>query len=428
MASQVFDLKRLKRSFLGLSGLYMLGIPLMLAANIVLARTLSVAEFGIFGFAISVATVLAIPVASGMPMLLTREIAGYVRSENWSAYRGLVISAYSWVAATCVLIGVGGALWWLLTPNGLELHILIAFLLVPFMGMSAVRNGILKGLGRPNLAEGMVQVAQSALLVLCYLCLMALSLSSAVTALWWYLSITVVIVILTSWVLIRVQPTQVSESKISWDDFPRWRRSVLPFALMSAAAILNSQIAVLLLGFTGQEEAVAQMRVAERGAQLITFPLHLINMVLGPYFVQALHDGDRQKLRSIARTSVLLTSAISFPASLVFLFFGENILGWTFGQYYADQSYMPLVILIFGQLITVALGSGSVLLAMSGHQVLVMVGSFLSLAIVAVIVGFLGASLGSTGAAIGVAIGMVFGQTLYYFAVRRIHKVSPGVI
>jgi len=428
MTSQVLDLQRLRRSFFGVSGLYMLGIPLMLLANIILARTLSVAEFGTFGFVISMATVLAIPVSSGLPMLLTREVAGYVKSTNWPAYRGLVISAYSWVAVTSSVIGVGGALWWLLAPNGLDLHVLIALLLVPLMGMIAVRNGILKGLGRPGLAEGMVQVTQSALLVLCYLWLMAMSLSSAVTALWWYLSITVVIVILTSWVLIRAQPTHTLGGNVAWDDFSRWRRSVLPFALMSAAAVLNSQIAILLLGFTGQEEAVAQMRVAERGAQLITFPLHLINMVLGPYFVQALHDGNRQELRSVVRTSVLLTSAISFPAGLVFLFFGESILGWTFGQYYGDQSYLPMVILIFGQLITVALGSGSVLLAMSGHQVLVMVFSFLSLAIVAVIAGFLGTFLGSIGAAIGVSIGMIFGQTLLYFAVRRIHGISPGLI
>ena len=102
------------RSFLGVSGLFLMGIPMMILANIVLARTISVAEFGTFGFAMAPATVLAIPVAGGLPMLLTREVAAYSQNKDWAAYRGLVVAAYGWVAAMCGLIALGLLGWWLL--------------------------------------------------------------------------------------------------------------------------------------------------------------------------------------------------------------------------------------------------------------------------------------------------------------------------
>ena len=160
-----------------MSGLYLLGIPMMLLANIVLARTLSVAEFGTFGFAIALATVLAIPVAGGLPMLLTREVAAYSQNKDWAAYRGLVVAAYGWVAAMCGLIALGLSGWWLVARDLPAGPLLVTVLLVPFLGLNGVRAGILKGLGRPVMAEAPPQLLQPALMILGYLGLAWLGLS-----------------------------------------------------------------------------------------------------------------------------------------------------------------------------------------------------------------------------------------------------------
>ncbi|MBS0124932.1 oligosaccharide flippase family protein [Thetidibacter halocola] len=427
MASQVFDLRRLRRSFLGVSGLYLLGIPLMLLANIVLARTLSVAEFGAFGFAISLATVLAIPVSGGLPMLLTREVATYSQKTDWPAYRGLIVAAHRWVAAISAVIALGLLTWWL-TAGGVPTGpLLIGFLLVPFLGLNGIRAGILKGLGRPMLAEAPTQILQPALMILGYLGLAWLGLSSAIHAMWWYLCVVIVVFGLASVMLWQVQPSQVHGAMSDLGDLPRWRRSILPFVLMSAATVLSTQIAVLLLGFSGQEEAVAQMRVAERGAQMVALPLTFINSILGPYFVQAMTAQEAGALRRITLQSARLTLAASLPVALILVLFGRSLIGWTFGAPYDALSYLPMATLIAAQVLSVALGNGGMLLAMGGHERQTLYSLVLSLAVNAMLCLLLIGTYGAMGAAIGAAAGIVTAKLYVYVVVRRLFGFSSGV-
>lgn len=423
-----FDSVALTRSFLSVSGLYLLGIPLLLLANIVLARSLSVNEFGVFGFVIALATVLAIPVSGGLPMLLTREVAGYSQKAEWAAYRGIVFTAYGWVAAICAVIALGLSGWWLLTGDLRGGQLLVAFLLVPFLGLNGVRVGILKGLGRPLMAEAPSQVLQPVLMILGYLSLAGLGLSSAMNALSWYLCVVIAVFGIASLLLWRVQPPAVHEATSDLADLPRWRRSILPFVLVSAATVLGTQVAVLLLGFAGQEEAVAHLRVAERAAQLVSLPLAFINTILGPYFVQAMNSGEDGALRRIVRQSVWLTLAVSLPVALILVLFGRNLLGWTFGEPYDVEVYLPMVVLIGAQLISVMLGHGGMLLAMGGHERQTLIGQLLSLTTILVMCWILIEPFGALGAAMAAGFGLVTSQMFFYVMVRRRYGISSGII
>lgn len=424
----VFDLQRLRRSFLGVSGLFMLGIPLSILANIILARTLSVAEFGTFGFVIALATVLTIPVSGGLPMLLTREVAGYVRLKLWSDYRGLVVSAYRWIAWLSFLIGMGYLCWSALSNRIPNTQILIAFLLVPFLGLNGVRNGILKGLGRPVMAEAPTQIMQPILMILGYLALAGLGLSSATNVLWWYFAAVVAVFILASAILWWVQPDGVHNTTSDLRDLPRWRKAILPFAMMSAVTVLSTQIAVLLLGFFGQDEAVAQMRVAERGAQLVVLPLILLQTIIGPYFVQVADTGDRSELRQIARHSARLAMVASLPVAVMLLTFGRSLIGWTFGAPYDTEAYLPMVILISAQLLSVTLGDGGYMLAMRGHEKQTLYSMLLYVGVTITLCVLLITPLGVVGAAIAAASGIVAAKLYVYTIVWRRFSFSSGIL
>lgn len=417
----------LVRNFLSVSGLYLLGIPLLLLANIVLARSLSVHDFGVFGNAIALATVLAIPVSGGLPMLLTREVAGYCQNAEWSAYRGLILASYIWVTATCVVIALGLLVWWLLVGDLSAGPVLVAILLVPFLGLNGVRLGILKGLGCPLMAEAPQQILQPALMILGYLGLSWLGLSTAMSVLWWYLCVVIVVFGIASLFLWRVQPSDVRVARIKVDDLPRWRRAILPFIIMSAATVLSTQVAVLLLGFAGREEAVAHMRVAERGAQLVALPLTFINTVVGPYFVQAMKSDEASALRRVARQSARLTLAASLPVALVLLLFGDVLISWTFGAPYDVLSYPPMVILIVAQIVSVVLGNGGMLLAMGRYERQTLYSVVLSLAVVVALCALLIEPYGAVGAAVAAGAGVLAAKLYVFLAVRRHFAISSGI-
>lgn len=423
-----FDLKSLKRSFVGVAGISLVGIPLMLLANIVLARTLTVAEFGIFGFVVALATILAIPTSAGLPMLLTREVAGYSQKGDWSSYRGIVRSAHAWVIAATLLVGVGLAAWWaFVSPDG-GTPSLVALVLIPILGFTSIRTGILKGLGRPMLAEAPVQILQPLVLVAGYLGLAWFGYSTASKALWWYALTSMTICALAAVALRYVVSKRSRGVTPNLSESPRWRKALVPFALISAATVLSAQIAILLLGFFGQQEGVALLRVAERGAQLVAFPLAFVASILGPYVVNAMNSGRSEDLAKVARLSARLSLAISLPVALALLLFGEWLIGLTFGAPYDQLSYEPMAILIGAQIFSVLLGNGGVLLAMAGQERATVYGLLLGIIAISLCGILLVETHGAVGGALAAGSGIAVSKLYFFIAVRRRLGISSAII
>lgn len=409
-----------------------MGIPLLLLANVVLARTLSVADFGIFSFVLSLASVLAIPVAAGMPMLLTREVANYHKKNNWPAYRGILKVAYSWVVLATIGLGFAFVILKIFSENVHTQQLLIMFLLVFLSGLNAIRIGFLKGLGRPVLAEAVAQIFQPSFMIMGYIALAWFGLSAATQTLWWYLLVLCFAFVLNSIIFWKAQPEQARCTQIEIIDFQRWKKLILPFALMSGANVMSTQLAVLMLGFSGMVEVAAQMRVAERGAQMVVFPMMIINNFIGPYFIESLKayndTGETNPMRCLVRQSVWLTLAVSVPVALVLIVFGKPLLAWSFGMPYDMQSYQPMVILICAQLISVSLGNPGMLLAFGGYEKQTLYSLLLSLILIFGASALLIAPYGATGAAISVGAGIIIAKLYAYFMFRRCYGISTGIV
>ena len=423
-----FDLHSLKRSFFGVAVISLVGIPLMLLANIVLARTLTVADFGTFGFVIALATVLAIPTSAGLPMLLTREVASYSQRGDWSSYRGIVRSAHAWVIAATVMVGVGFAAWWVLVRPDNANTLPAAFVLIPIFGFTSIRTGVLKGLGRPMLAEAPVQILQPLVLVAGYFGLAWFGYSTASNALWWYALTSMVICVLAAVALRHILSKRSRGVAPNLSERPRWCKALVPFALISASTVLSAQTAILLLGFFGQQEAVALLRVAERGAQLVAFPLAFVASILGPYVVNAMNSGRSEELANVARLSARLSLATSLPVALVLLLSGEWLIRVTFGAPYDQLSYEPLVILIGAQIFSVLMGNGGVLLAMAGQERETVYGLMSGIIAILICGVLLIESHGAVGGALAAASGIAVSKLYFFVAVRRRLGFSSAII
>lgn len=383
------------------------GIPLAMLANIVLARSLSVSDFGVFAFTISLVTVLAIPVNGGLPVLLTREVAGYASTGNWPAYKGLVFAAHKWVIVIAIIVGICLLGWWLVIGRTQTQPLLFAIVILPFLGFNGIRSGILKGLGQPILSETPVSLIQPALLLVGYLGLAGLGLLTLANSLWWYVVVSLGVCLIGVIFLLRVQPAEVGRISLDTTDRQRWQKAMLPLTMLSAATTFTAQIAILLLGALGDSESVAHMSVAQRAAQLVVLPLMVMNSVVAPNFVNALQSGARDQLRSVAQYSARLTFAVALPVATIFALFGRPILGLTFGPDYGVSAYMPMLILVMAQLLSAAVGASGYLLTISGHERLSLVGQVLGVIALAAITIVLAPEYGAVGAACGAAAGIL---------------------
>lgn len=410
-----------------MSGVYIVSALLLLLTNIVLARMLSVAEFGAFSFAISLATVLTIPVSAGVPMLLTREIATYAQNGEWPACRGLIVASHMWVLLISSVMGLGMLTWWEMSSKVPGVQLLIAFLLVPFIGLNSIRNGILKGLGRPVLAELPTQVMQPAIMIVGYLALAVLSMASATNALWWYLAVVAVTFGAASVMLILVRPKSLIGLAGDVHDLPRWRKTIVPFMLMGATAVLSTQVAVFVSGILGEEEVVAYLRVAERGAMMVIMPFHVLSAIVGPHIVQAVKSRNIGVQKQVARHSARLMFFTALPVMVTILVGGTYIIKLLFGAPYDQFSYIPLVIIAVSQVAAMSFGHAGMFLTMSGRESLSLASQLIALLVSTSACLLLIGDYGAVGAAIGVAAGVVTSTTISVALVRYHFGFIPGI-
>ena len=422
--------RSLRGAFIGVAGVYVFGLPLTFFSQILLARLVSVEDFGAFGFALSIAALASIPVAAGLPMLLTREVSGYLQAGNISKYRGLVRRAHHWVAITSIALFPIFPLLTLFdfTEGSSKSEFILIGFLVPLFGLNSIRSGIMKGLGHASISEGPTQVLQPLLLIAGYLVLSSLGLLTLLSALGWYFVSNLIVFLVSYAILLVMQPSSTRLIRPNYDDQRRWLRAILPFAAMSMVWSVSAQLGVLLLGILSDNEAVAAMRVAERGAMLISFPLMFINATIGPHIVAQFEQNESDKLQYTLRFGARLAVIAALPILAVLTIAGRSLLSITFGEEYSDIAYGPMMVLVLGQMISILLGPAGILLVMTGLERLNLVIQLVALAFFLMTTVLLIGELGALGAAIGAAVHVVLASILAYWAALKRRKLRTSII
>lgn len=343
---------------------------LALPLAIVLARTLGPEGYGVYAFALSLVTLLAIPAQMGLPTLLVREIARYQQRREWGLLRGMLTRANQWALAISVFLGLAAA-GIALSPWGfVEQHQLQTFawalVLLPLIALGNLRGAALRGLHRvvqgllPGLLlrPGVLLASVGAAAVLGILTPpLAMALHAAAAALAFAIG----------WLLLlRCLPRQVRKSRPVYDT-TNWAHSLLPLSLLAGMQVLNSQTGVVMLGLLGAAQDVGLYRIAVQGATLVTFSLTAINLVIGPHIAQLYASGDRRRLQKLITRSARVALLSALPVATLFIFFGDAFLALVFGAPF-QPAHAALAILCVGQLFSAATGSVALILNMTGHE------------------------------------------------------------
>ncbi len=89
-------------------------------------------------------------------------------------------------------------------------------------------------------------------------------------------------------------------------------------------------------------------------------------LIVAPIMSRLYIKGDKERLRLIVNKAVRLSFALSLPIGGIFLTVGSDILN-IFGHDFILANG-ALMILVVGKLISIALGSGGLLLGMTGYE------------------------------------------------------------
>ena len=204
--------------FLRLSSVFALGIPLMILANIILARGLPAADYGRYSLFLSVAAIMAVPAVNGFPLLMMREVAAYVHERKAAGYRGLMRSATIWTGVYTALLMAGALVYVIVRQGGTFAAPVVAALLVPLMSFEAISRGALQGFGKAPAASLPIQVIKPTLLILGFALLAWLGRLSTNVALAWYFVVSIFVQIGLLAMLRRARPSWLGGAFADYSD------------------------------------------------------------------------------------------------------------------------------------------------------------------------------------------------------------------
>ncbi len=396
-----------------------------------LGRVLGPDGYGIYSFTISILLLLAIPIQAGLPHLIVREVSKLKEAKNWSTLKGLLrwrtylIISYSFVVIVLLLVLVKFDL----VKYG-EVDALIAgALLIPGGALLATQGASLRGLGLVVIGQVPNNIVRHGILIL-----------FVSTIIWFFpiegLSAEHIIVLqvistllaffIGSYILSKLIKKRGMGSAVSIMNQSTWFRTVYPLSLLAGFQVINSYADVLVLGFFRTNEEVGIYRIVAQTVGLITFGLFAINQVMHPQFAKMFASGEFKKLQRLVTSGTRMIFLVAIPPALVFLFWGEGVLGLLFGVEYKIGS-IALSILVVGQLVNAAFGSVGALLNMTGHEKDTVKGVMIAALLNVFLNILLVPELGMTGAAISTSCSMiVWNVILRSFVKKRLNIETLG--
>ncbi|MEG3663271.1 lipopolysaccharide biosynthesis protein [Celeribacter halophilus] len=336
------------------------GTVLWLLFSIVVARNLSVEEFGLIFFVINVIMTGGTVAIAGYDVTVLRFGARFWRDEEKQEFRNLFSEAQQAVivvGSIVTLALVVGVLAGLDTPvtHGMPIAIFVGGAITA-IGLMSVERDVLR-------AGGKLQEALFAFSIIRALVPLILT---TIAWLWGVLNTSVIFVAYLTALL----------AALAWG---RWRigKLELPPKRTAPAQYLKVALAIwpgnaglvafqgapaIVIGLAGGLGAAGLFIAAQRIAQLGTFLTDAVRTAVGPNLAQA--DGKGQQ-EAVTHASFLM--AISGLLGICFLLSLGWVLLWMFGPEY--RSALPvLLVLLVGQLSWTVLGPTALVLNMFGEE------------------------------------------------------------
>jgi O-antigen/teichoic acid export membrane protein len=414
---------QLGRETLGSMSLKLANVGLSFITTVFLARLLSPSDYGMYTLVYAMVSLLFVPSEFGLPTLVVRETARGMLNQDYASVKGV----WRWtrrtttlISLTLVVVTLVGI--WLfkdsLTSQRLK-TLLWGLALVPLIALGDLRGAALSGLHRvaiSQLPEFLVRPGIFALLLV-IVALDGNSSLSAPLAMALYVISSASAFGIGAWLLWRATPLQVRDVLPSYNN-RLWLLNALPLALIGGLQLINQQASFLIQGFFLPDAAIGIYRIASQVALLASFGLMTINLVLTPRFATLFAQGDMKTLQYLVTASARVILIINIVLTVGFIVWGKLFLFLAFGSPY-ETAFIPLVILLVGQLINSGMGSVGLLLNMSGHERETARGLIVAALLNVILNLLLIPRWGINGSSFAASISLIIWNVLLWLAVRK---------
>lgn len=207
---------------------------------------------------------------------------------------------------------------------------------------------------------------------------------------------------------------------------PRWRRMGLTMLAVAGSRLFMNRTDIIMLGALQDASLAGTYALASRMALAVGLPLMAANSIAAPLYAERHASGDRDRLQGLVTFATRSVTAAAFVTALVVLGTAPWVLRW-FGPVFGT-AYVPLVVLVVGQLVNAACGAVGFLLAMTAYeQVAARVTVLATIANVA-LNALLIPAFGQTGAAAATLVAGAAWNLILVWQVRKSLGIHPTLL
>ena len=396
-------------------------LGLGMVATLLLTRTLTVSQVGIYSWALAWMSIFQMAGSVGFDRLVVREVAAAGSTQDGRRLASVVRTANLVVGcASGLIVLVGGVLGALAVAADSRDAFLIAAAITPICALSAVRQGVVQGAGR----VGLSRFPEDVLRPIAFVVLLAAGLSAAddlqtaAGAMGLQAGAVGVSFAAGVWIqhrtLRRWRPTHMGQPRV---DAIAWIRQAAPLGLVAGLGVALLQIDVVLLGLLSDSTSVGVYAVSVKVALFVGLAEWAANAAFLPLAARLYALADATRLRLATQLASAGALAGTLILALPLLIVPQRILS-LFGPAFESGS-VELRLLGSAWLVSALGGLNGSLLAMTGRTTSVVRGSAIALAVnVAANIALI-PMLASKGAAISWVLTLTVWNVYLAVVVRR---------
>lgn len=381
--------------------------------TILLARALNTAEYGSYIFALSVLTILAIPIQSGLPELIVREASAADGAGDHGRVKGILIRAFQFSLVLPILMMT---IWLLIVfafPQAFDAFpetslISLAIFALPALALLAVIGAALRAF-QVYFAGQVLGLLLSRLLNLVLLVAVVslpffgtLTATSAISV---YILAAAGTLIVATYVLYKQKGRNWFALKARFET-RKWAKGILPLSLIAGLQIIVSKTDIVMLrGLLGPSD-VAIYHVASQFGNLVLIAKSGVLMVAGPRMARLYADANMPRMQVELSQAARFVFLSGLPIAVVLILFGRPLLNFAFGPEFSD-AYTTMVIIAVGYLALSLFGTIDTLLKMTNRENVVLKSIAIAIVLNIALNAILIPSYGTAGAAVASAVSML---------------------
>lgn len=410
---------------------WLAGAAATFLVGVIMARGLGPANYGIYGTAVAIATLLGVPAQMGLPPLATRDFAAAEgrgdAAGQWQMLRWFVaLVLASGLIATALMAGLAALLAGREIAPSQATALELGALLVPGAALAALASAMLRGTGAVVMGQAIDALVRPTLFAAALGVALVVSTGLIVeSALLAQIVATALAALIGLALVVRRLPRAGGQR--SRPPLRLWAAAALPMAASEAMRILDGTYGVLLASVLATPTEAGLYRVSTACLALVVMPISIQHLVVAPFIARAHAEGAGARVQRIVRGSAIFMTACVATMTIGFAVIGDRALALAFGPAFVP-AYTPLLILCVAQLVSAMSGPGATLLAMTGREQALARHFGASVLVAIAVAAALTGRMGADGTALGALAGMAVRALLINRDARASLGIAPSVL